>query len=202
MAVTDFPDTLAPDNEDWTLTYNSQVFTSDLNGASQTAELPGARWSVSMTFSNRTGRSARQLQGFVAGLKGRAGRFYVTPSDWEPLGSPSGTGAVATDALAGASSIDTDGWDTSITDLFVAGDYFEVNGELKKVTADVDSDGSGLATINFAPPLRFPVTDGMQIRYTEPRCVMMLENDDQASWNTTAPTIYALTINGIEALDV
>ena len=87
MAVKDFPANIGPDAEEWTLTYNTQTFESDLNGAMQTAELPGARWSVSMTFSNRQGKSARALQGFLAGLKGRAGRFWVTPTDWEPLGN-------------------------------------------------------------------------------------------------------------------
>lgn len=201
MATLELP-TIGPDAEVWAIEYNTQTFTSDLNGAIQTAELPGARWSVSMTFSNRTGRSAWALQATLAKLQGRAGRFYVTPVDWEKrAGNASGTGLVATDA-SGGTSIDTDGWGTEITDLFYAGSFFEVNGELKMVTADVDSDVSGLATIEFSPPLRKPVTDGMQIRYIEPRCTMMLSDDDQANWNISAPVIYAVTIDAMEALDI
>lgn len=202
MTILTLP-SIKPDAETWTPESNTQAFVSELNGATQTAELPGDRWSVSMTFTNRFGRAAWALQATLAKLKGRAGRFYATPSDWEErAGNTSGTGAVATDAAAGVSSIDTDGWDVSITDLFYSGSYFEVNGELKLVTADVDSDASGLATIEFTPPLRKPVTDGMQIRYVEPRAIMMLTSDDQASWSIQAPAIYALTIEAREALDI
>lgn len=202
MATLELP-TIKPDAETWTPEFNTQTFVSDLNGSIQTAELPGARWSVSMTFTNRFGRDAWALQATLTKLRGRAGRFYMTPSDWEKrAGNTSGTGAVATDAAAGVSSIDTDGWDISITELFYAGSYFEVNGELKIVTADVDSDAAGLATIEFDPPLRKPVTDGMQIRYVEPRAIMMLASDDAASWSVSAPAIYALNLDAMEALDI
>lgn len=201
MAVEDFPDIFAPDSEEWTLTYNTQVFESDLNGAIQTAELPGARWSVRMTLTNRQGKQARELQGFLAGLHGRSGRFWVTPADWEPLGNPDGAGQVSADA-SGGTSIDTSGWTPDIAELLVAGDYFEVNGELKKMTATVASDATGLATLVFAPPLRQPVTIGMSIRVVEPRAQMMLVDDGQAKWTTTAPVIYSTTITGQEALDI
>lgn len=201
MATVDFPAGILPDSEDWTLTFNTQTFVSDLNGATQTQELPGARWSVSMTFGNRSGASARRLRSFVRSLRGRAGRFYVTPADAEPLGNPSGTGVVSVTGSAGATQLSTNGWDLNVTNLFRAGDYFEVNGEFKEMTADIDSDGSGNATLIFTPPLRKEATSSLQIRYTNPRCVMMLSADD-ARVQTTSPVIYSLTIEGMEALDV
>lgn len=201
MATLDFPN-ITPDGESWTLTYNTQSFTSDLNGAMQTAELPGARWSVSLTFSNRQGLDARQLRAFVAGLRGKAGRFWATPSDWEPLGSPSGSPVLASSAISGTSSISTSGWTALSVDLLKTGDYFEIAGELKQVLADVDSDVSGAATISFAPPLRIGQPSGVAIRYTEPRCRMMLTNDDMANWQLGAPVIYAITFDAVEALDI
>lgn len=202
MAVKAWPTGLSSDAESWGLQFNTQTFTSDLNGAQQTAELPGARWTVTRTFSNRQGASARRLQGFLAGMKGQHGRVYVTPVDWEPLGRPSGTPTVATAQTAGASTMATTGWDVSVADLFLAGDYFEINGELKKLTADASSDASGNATLEFSPPLRIATTVGQQIRYTEPRCIMQLSGDDQASWSLTAPVIYAVNIELREALDI
>ena len=38
-------------------------------------------------------------------------------------------------------SADLIGWDNNRFGLLLPGDYFEVNGELKMVTANVDSDG-------------------------------------------------------------
>lgn len=201
MATLDFPD-ITPDGESWTLTYNTQSFTSDLNGAMQTAELPGARWSVSLTFSARQDFTARTLKGFVSSLRGRAGRFWVTPSDWEPLGNPSGSPVLASAAISGTSSIDTSGWDVSIASLFEVGDYFEIGGELKQVTAPVSSDGLGGATIQFAPPLRIGQLSGTSIRYNQPRCRMMLSSDDTASWQLSAPIIYGITFDSVEALDI
>lgn len=202
MAVKSWPASITPDAEDWRLQFNSQVFTSDLNGAIQTAKLPGARWTVSRTFSNRQGGEARALQGFLAGLHGMSGRVYVTPSDWAPYGSPSGSPTVSANQNSGSTTISTTGWTASVSGLLLAGDYFEVNGELKKVTADANSDASGNATLEFSPPLRLAATTGMTIRYTEPRCIMMMEQDDGAGWGITSPDIYATTVNFVEALDI
>jgi hypothetical protein len=201
MAVKDFPEITA-DAESWSVIYNTQEFRSELNGASQTAILPGARWSASLTFANRTGRDARSLQGFLTGLQGTAGRFFLTPAHYEPLGLPAGTPVVAVSQSVNAVTLETSGWNANITDLFVSGDYFEINGELKKITADVDSDASGEATLEFAPPLRIAATSGQSIRYTDPRCIMQLKNDDQAAWQVSGPVIYAVTIDAVEALDI
>lgn len=201
MATKDWPQVPSPDAESWGLEYNTQVFTSDLNGAIQTAELPGARWTVDMTFSNRQGLDSRKLQAFLSSLGGRAGRFYVTPVDWEPFGNPDGTPSVAANAGDGVTSISTTGWTAGLT-IFQPGDYFELNGELKKVIAEAASDINGNATIEFAPPLRKAVTTGMTLRVQEPRCVMMLSDDKQASWALSAPIIYAVNIEAREALDI
>ena len=201
MAVKDFP-SITADAESWSIISNTQGFTSDLNGATQTAVLPGARWSASLTFANRTGREARALQGFLAGLQGTAGRFYLTPVHWTPLGSPAGTPVVAVSQSPNSTTLQTSGWDVSVTDLFVSGDYFEINGELKKITADVSSNASGEATLEFAPPLRIAATSGQPIRYTEPRAVMQMKGDDQAAWQASGPHIYAVTMDAFEALDI
>jgi len=201
MAVKDFP-SITADAESWSVISNTQGFTSDLNGATQTAVLPGARWSASLTFTNRTGREARALQGFLAGLQGTAGRFYLTPVHWTPLGSPAGTPVVAVSQSPNAITLQTSGWNVSVTDLLVSGDYFEINGELKKITADVSSNASGEATLEFAPPLRIAATLDQSIRYTEPRSIMQLKGDDQASWQASGPHIYAVTMDAFEALDI
>ena len=201
MATLNFPD-IVPDSAEWTITYNTQVFESDLNGAIQTAELPGARWSASLTFSNRQGRDARELRAFLAQLKGRAGRFWLTPSDWEPLGTADGIPQVSVAASAGATSVSTTGWTAEQPEALLAGDHIEINGELKIVTATVAADINGDATIQFAPPARTDFTVGMEVETSEPRALMALADDDQAAWNIGAPIIYAITINCREPLDV
>lgn len=197
MATLNFPTIPNPDSESWTITYNSQTFTSDLNGAIQTAELPGARWSASLTFTNRTGIEVRRLRGFLAALRGSAGRMYVTPSDATVEGAASANGTVSANVAAGATEIDATGFSAGGDVPLLAGDYFELNGELKIVTQDMSGD-----TINFAPPLRKDVTSGMTVRIIEPRAVMMLTDDGQASWQVSAPIIYGITFDVVEALDI
>ena len=202
MAVKNYPEISAPDGEDWEIRYNTQSFTSKLNGVAQTVELPGAKWAASVSYGSRFGREARILQGFLASLKGTAGRFWFTPTDWEPLGNPSGTGLTAALAPGGSSSIETDGWPGNSDELFIPGDYIELSGELKKVTNFVNSDIAGAATIEFAPPLRRVISNNTVIRYNEPRCLMKLADDSQASWSISSPVFYGLSLDYIEAIDI
>jgi len=201
MAVLDFPD-ITPDNEQWTLRFNTQTFTSDLNGATQTRLQPGARWNAELTFSNRKGRDVRALKGTIAKLEGQAGRIYVTPGDWEPLGTALGAPSLSANASAGNTSISTTGWDINQSEALAIGDYFEINQELKEVTDTVTTDGSGNATVNFAPALRADISSGAQLRITEPRALMMLENDQQARHQLQSNQVYAVTLRFREPLDI
>jgi hypothetical protein len=198
--IKDFPDGMRT-GESWGIQFNTQIFTSDLNGAIQTISMPGAKWSVTLTFNNRAGKEARLLQGFFAGLQGRAGRFWLTPLSSQPLGTVSNSGALTAAAVQGATSITADGFDASQSELFYAGDWFEINGELKKTTSTISSDVSGEATIEFTPPIRISVPIGTVVKVDEPRCQMML-SDDSVNWQITSPTIYSLVVNCEEALDI
>lgn len=218
MTTRSFPNIPKPDAESWTLTFNTQSFTSDLNGAIQTAELPGARWSGSLTFTSRQGADAGKLKGFLAANKGRAGRFWVTPSDAVLNGSATQNGIVGGGASlvldfagevysqtdwdaysvpAGATQMQASGFAPTDGAALLAGDYFEVNGELKIATEDFDGN-----LLNFSPPLRVGVSYGQTVRVINPRVRVMLTNDEQASWVVSAPVIYGVTFDVIEALDI
>ena len=201
MAVLDFPD-IAPDDEIWTLRFNTQTFESDLNGATQTRIQSGARWQTELTFSNRQGRDVRELNGFLTRLQGKSGRVHIVPSDWEPLGTAAGSPTLSTAASAGNIAISTTGWDANQSEALAIGDHFELNGELKQVTQTVSSDANGDATVNFAPALRADIGSGSALRLQEPRAVMMLANDEQASRQISAPLIYAVTLRFREPLDI
>ncbi|MGP4843305.1 hypothetical protein ACTXGQ_04165 [Marinobacter sp. 1Y8] len=198
--IKDFPD-IKPNAEQWGIRYNTQSFKSALNGAEQTKDLPGARWTASLTFSNRFGKEARALQAFFVGLRGRSGRFWITPSGWKPNGTVDGTGELSADAAAESSTLVTTGWEAHQPELFCAGDWLEINGELKQVVVTTSSDSGGSATIEVAPPMRVAVPDGTQVKSAYPRCQMKLV-EDSIDWQVSVPVIYALTVNIEEALDV
>jgi len=200
MAILSFPNVSA-DNESWSLVSNTQTFTSPLNGTTQTAALPGARWEATLTYTNRDGVEGKKLQAFLTALRGRAGRFYLSPHDSTPNGTAAGSGVVNGASQTGGSLI-TNGWTINQPLLFATGDYIEVNGELKQVSADVASDGAGNATITFSPDLNQSPPNGAQIISTNPRAVMRLSDDDQSRWSFQSPVIYAISFSCVEALDV
>lgn len=72
--------------------------------------------------------------------------------------APNGTGTAGV-TVNGAdqtgSSLDTQGWPTGTTNVVRDGDVIKIGGidHVFMVTADADSDGSGLATIEIAPSI-------------------------------------------------
>lgn len=66
------------------------------------------------------------------------------------------------------SGLYTKGWPASTNGLLLAGDWFEINGELKQMTAPVNSDAAGLAYMQFRPALAGSPADNDPIIIHEP----------------------------------
>lgn len=60
------------------------------------------------------------------------------------------------------------GLPASTAGLLLAGDWVEIDGQLKMVTASLDSDAAGLGYLQFAPPLRRAVADNTPVIVTKP----------------------------------
>lgn len=132
MAVLDFPEVNPDTGTSLSLLSNTTTFTSDLNNATQTGKLVGDQWSVNMPFTNRSEREGRRIKAFLARLGGMAGRFRMGPPDLNQLGTMQGDGVIDGAGQTG-STINTKDWLAGQDELFVEGDYLEVNGELKMV---------------------------------------------------------------------
>lgn len=185
MPTLDWPAELVPSKATWGLQSNTETFSSPLNRAIQTVERPGARWKVTLEFPPMEPWQSGRLQAFLAALGGMAGRFTL----W-PHGRP-GTSAytpLVNGAMANFKSLPTKAWPAS-TLVLRAGDYLEVGGELKIVTADVTSDGAGLAAVPVAPAFRNAPASNAPITLTKPRATMMMTTDEYAV--TILPGRYA-----------
>ena len=193
--MADFPDICASDYN-FTLLYNTQSYQSPLTKSTQTASLTGDEWRGVSTYSNKYGSEAKTLKAFVLGLKGQVGRFNYTPPDLDQTGD-----AVAIAEVNGAGqlgdSLIIKTADVSTT-IYRVGDYITVNNELKTVLADCITDGSGDATVNFAPPLRSSPPDLSPIEFEKPYMVAKLENDEQAAFQVSSPVIYNATFSIVE----
>ena len=202
MPILTWPAAVKPNDADWGYVPNTQEYRSDLNGVVQNGELPGGRWVATYTFSKRAGSAARILRAFLMQLGGPAGRFYLSPPDYEgPEGSALGSGVVNGADQTGLTLV-TDGWTANQSGLVLAGDYIQVGNELKMITADIDSDASGNATLQFSPALRVSPADGAAIITANPTCIMKLEDEDQITWSVQSPVIYGLSLSMEEALDL
>ncbi len=163
---------------------NSRTHKSPITRSAQTLELAGATWMGTYELPPIRGDSvnAALWSTFFAELLGEAGRFYgFDPKRKTPRGSNLGTPLVKGGSQVGK-FITTDGWDVNETGLLLPGDYIEIFAEYKKVTASVDSDGSGNATINFVPPIRNSPADDSAVVTTDKKSIMKLPNDDAGMW--------------------
>jgi len=179
---------------------NTRTFRSPLTQSVQTLELAGALWLATYELppirDDKAG--AAEWQAFLVELMGESGRFFgFDPKRKTPRGSNLGTPLVDGAAQTGK-SLTTKGWTATQTGLLLPADYFEVNGEYKMVTASVDSDGGGLATINFVPPLRASPPDSDPIVTVNPKVTMKLINDDQSFWNEDVIT-YGMVFSAAES---
>lgn len=200
MTTLAFPTGIVPQTTMFKSVANTKLHTSPLNGYIQALYLPGTRWAATYTFPPMDGENAAILKAFLMSLEGSAGRFYGKDFSYAGArGVATGTPLVNGASQTGGTLI-TDGWTAGQTGILKKGDYFTVNNELKMMTADVNSDGSGNATLQFKPNLRSSPNDNASIEVSAPTCVMMLTDNDQTQWEAEPPYIHSITINAVEAL--
>mgnify|MGYP000083941907 CR=1 FL=1 len=188
----------APRDLQWALIAKTQVFQSPLNGAIQTGSMPGAQWSCAFTYNDLDETDSALLEAVLLALEGRAGRIALW--NWQresPRGVGGGTPLVRGGSQVGG-SLDVDGAPLSTTAWLRAGDYVGVNGELKMLTANVDTNGSGQATLAFKPNLRSAPADNAPLTLTRPTATFMLA-DDTVSWSVVGQLRATHTLRFIEA---
>lgn len=198
MRTFDFP-VLAvpwPDQFDFSLVSNTQIFTSPLSGSVQTLELPGARWAATMTFNNVKDDDAALLQAWLTQLRGQANRFNLwNMARPNPRGTAAGSPVVSGASQTGY-TLTTKGW-TANSAVLLPGDFIGINGELKMVSADVTADASGNATIQFEPPLRVSPGDLAPITTGKPTATFVL-TDPKPKWSTKTGILSNFIIDAVE----
>jgi hypothetical protein len=174
--IIDWPDALRPASVDWGLFVPQMVGRSAFDGSAQATTLGPPRW----FFTANTGAMRRAevplWEAFIDRLQGGTNRARA--HDWRreaPLGVATGTPLVRVSA-AGA-TLATKGWTPGVTGILLAGSYFSVGGELKRLTLDASSDGSGHATLTFKPPLRAAPAVDVPLVLAAPTALFMLTTE-------------------------
>ena len=196
MATYNFP-SITPTNQTFELVTNTKSFQSPLSNSIQTISRKGSYWKTTMVFNNLTGSQRSELQAFISKLDGQAHRMRIRDYGAVRYGnavSPQ-TPLVQGSGQSG-STLTVDGASANVTDYFAAGDYISFNNELHIVTADANSNVSGVVEVSIAPPIRKTPANNAAVEYSAPFGVFMMTNNPQ--WLTQAPYFSSITIEAIE----
>jgi hypothetical protein len=90
-----------------------------------------------------------------------------------------------------------DGLPTSTNGLARAGDWFEINGELKRLTADLNSDSSGNGYLIFEPTLRVSPADNAPVIFRSPMGRFLVA-EESTSWGTRPGIISDIELSLVE----
>ncbi len=180
----------------WEMVANSRSFTSPFTGAIQVAQRGGNRWRVTLTMNALNKGERATMQAFVSRVLAEADNFTLPPSAYTQRGAGGGTPLVAGASQTGY-SLNIDGAPASVTGWLKAGDFFEVDNQLKMVTEDVDTSGTGTATINFAPELRRSPSDNDPLDIDTPEGVFRFASN-VSGWTSYSPALSDFTITCIE----
>ena len=191
MSTITYPSTPKPQGMSWRLVMPAQTNVSDWTGRRQTIASGRGWWECQVTFPPIVGTTnVNAWRAFIAKSRGKANDFQV------PVDPTAQSSAVATPLVNGASqtgrTLSTDGWPVSST-VLQAGQFVTINNQLLQLTENVTSNGSGVATLTFEPPVRTAPSDNAAIEFKNPYCLMYLVEEPTLSVETGY--VYSLSLN-------
>lgn len=135
-----FPNT-TPNTNEWEIVTNSIVFTSPLSKTTQVVELPGARWSASLSFTDIEAAEKQLLNLFLTKLRGPSGIFKLHDHSYKgPQGDVSGTPIMVASQQIVNTTFDTDSsWDKGSVWNIASGGYRDI--EKVEITAELAGTG-------------------------------------------------------------
>lgn len=151
--IIDWPIALRPASVDWGLVVPQRLGRSTFDGSVQAQSLGAPRWVFTVTTGVMKADEVPQWEAFLQRLRGMVNRTRAY--DWRreaPLGVATGTPNVR--VAAAGNVLELQGWTASTTGILKAGSYMGINGELKRLSIDMNSDSLGRSVATFEPPLR------------------------------------------------
>ena len=179
------------------------VSASPFTGQQQVYKHQGEWWEAEVTLPPMKRATAEQVAAFLIKMKGQYGTFLLgDPANTSPRGVGTGTPLVNGASQTGSSLV-TDGWTADTTGILKAGDWIQLGSgsttTLHKVLDDVNSDGSGNATLELFPRIRTAASDDAAITVSSPKGIWRLASN-QMEYSIDEASIYGITFACIEAL--
>lgn len=150
------------------------VSRSPYSGVTRTFDFDGRWWVFTVRLPAMQADQARDWEGFFLDLNQTERTFFFgDPAKTVARGVATGTPLVNGAGQTGQSLV-TDGWSNSVTNILRRGDHVAIENSLYEITADVNSNGSGQATLSVWPALRGPHADNAAIDVTAPQGIFRL----------------------------
>lgn len=143
-----------------------QVSESDHDFAGGVYVFPGKRWRAVLQWKSTPFEVGADLRAHISKLNGREHTFLVTPKE-KRRGLGGGNPVVSVANQTGAEIV-TDGWPVGTTGVLLPGDFISIDDRLYEITDQVDSDGSGTATLKLWPYVCRVVSVGTDVEIDNP----------------------------------
>ena len=184
------------------LTRTISVSQSPFTKQEQVYQHEGEQWKATFTLPPMKKDSASIWLAFLMSLRGRRGTFKMGDQDRKTIqGTATGTVLVNGAAQTG-NAINLDGFTASRANVFLAGDYIQINSYLYMVTANVTANGSGEATVYVEPSLRTgieAINDNTTVLYSNTTTLMRLDTNF-TNWDSNHVSVYGISFACSEAL--
>lgn len=169
---------------------------SPFTGNEQFYEHQGNWWTADIVLPPLKGANAARWQAFLTSLRGRAGTFLMgDPSYSGPRGAASGAPQVNGAGQTGNTLV-VDGWTPSVTGILLAGDRIGMGSgstsRMHMVLQDVNSNGSGQATLDIWPRLSYSPADNTVLEVQYPRAVFRLLQND-TGWGAEPGIFFSMS---------
>ena len=174
--------------------------------AQQVVKHRGERWSASVSLPPMLRSNAEPWVAFLLSLKGQYGTFLLgDPNCKTPQGSARTT--LGTPLVNGASQVgetlNIDGLPLSVSGYLKAGDYLQLGSsstaKLYKVLSDVNTNGSGEASVELWPSIKVAPADNAAITLSNTVGNFRLSGNTQ-QWQINDISSYGITFDCVESL--
>jgi hypothetical protein len=170
MTTYAFP-TLTSAPSRWRFGQRSNTFAhvSSQSGGLQTIEIPGARWTITGSFTRVGGVDRALLDSFFTKQRGQANRFtHYDISYPVPRGTMRGSPTVNGAHASGVTSVSINAGAGQGNTTLKEGDRIKLGPQLCMVVADVTLNGSGVGSLTVEPPIRIALSNGAPVVWDRP----------------------------------
>ena len=181
------------------------VSRSPFTYSTQVHAYSGQSWQADVTLPSIRRDLAEEWVAWLISLKGQLGTFYLgDPNAVTPRGSARDTDTIqVSGATSSGNTLAIDSAPASQTGYLKAGDYMQVGSgtsrQLFKVLADVNTNGSGQATVDIWPDVRTTIANNSAVTVENTKGIFRLASNEQG-FSINEASFYGISFGAVEVL--